>query len=419
MPKRERLPSPRNTEGNAPRPSTGATPYQFPVSEPAPTEPKFVGQSPVINIGTPIAGNSVYYAIHNPFDPRTTTNSITALFPYVRYVSVILNRMLFERNPGRAAPATSVIDDMIANIADISRMLAIYCSALGMLSSGDSQLYARAETMGLLTTLGAMQVGLSRLPLPGNLVRMITKYVGMIDVSSGINYQNVGFLATGNWAAFVTLRQNVENRNEALRWLYTIYPQIGQIGDKGVGYNADVLEVFINAHASEISGGFAPYTTVAGSTDEPSRLISGHVLKSLVVSGSSPTQFNTLTGWSLPSGSPGNSVRCAVPFLCTYDLANTRDAAISRVAATAVGTTNVPNIINNADLAENLMYEYDMGYTQTTSARLWTNIGGTPTTEDLASNNPRYRGNAGRSIDAVSITLDQNVEAALSSMLDN
>jgi len=418
------------------QPTQGAQPYQYQVPATIPGAPTFQGQRPTIFRGTPLAGNTVYYLLNSLFDPRAvaSTTGATEGFSYQRYAQVILQRMLFEANPGRAIPSNTIINVMLDQIADIGRMVGIYMSAFATVSSGDSLMYDRADACDFLRNFGNMQVGLSRLPLPPNALRANVKYVGLMNTSAGQNFANVGYLVAGDFAAFRNLRNIVEggqtgtdgdNRREALRWLNTLYPLIGQIGDKGTAYNADVMETFINSHRKSVTStdSYCAYTSVAGATDEPSQLLAGGLLHSVM----DGTNVFTQTRFAVAgSGIATSTAGCVNPGLCSYDRTASRDSYITRGTASTTynATTGVPQATLNASLAENLAYEYDMGVTDTAAAQApvafpASFLGLATTFDAYALNNPRYRGNEGRSLDGLSFRLDQNTEALIASMLDN
>jgi len=416
--------------------SIGAQPYQYAVAQGIPTTPIFQGQRPTIFRGTPLAGNTVYYLLNSLFDPRSAAATTGAVegFSYSRYCQVTLQRMLFEANPGRAIPNNTIVNVMLDQIADIGRMVGLYLTAFATVGSGDSTMYDRADACDFLRNFGSMQVSLSRLPIPPNVLTANLKYIGLMNTSSGQNFANVGYLVAGDFTAFRNLRNIVEggetgtagdNRREALRWLNTLYPLIGQIGDKGTGYSADVMEAFINSHRKTATSGdaYVPYTSVAGATDEPAQLMAGGLLQ-LVQDG---TSVFTQTRFAVPGSGITNSTAPTLnPGLCTFDRNANRDAFITRTTATTnyAAATGTPQMLLNASLAENLAYEYDMGVTDTTAANqpitFPANLAGLATAhEALAANNPRYRGNEGRSLDGLSFRLDQNTEALIGSMLDN
>ena len=365
----------RNTE------SQGSQPYQYQVSQAIPNTPQFSGQRPTIFRGTPIAGNTVYYLLNSLYDPRAVaaTTGATEGFSYQRYAQVILQRMLFEANPGRAIPNNTIIQRMLDQIADIGRMVGLYLTAFATVSSGDSLMYDRADACDFLRNFGNMQVGLSRLPLPPNVLRANLKYIGLMNTSSGQNFANIGYLVAGDFTAFRNLRNIVEGgeagtpgdeRREALRWLHTLYPQIGQIGDKGTAYSADVMEAFVNSHRKTAAStdSYVPYTSVAGATEEPAQLMSGGLLH-MIQDG---TNVFTQTRFAVPgSGITVSTAATLNPGVCSYDRTANRDAYISRTTASVAynAATGIPQIQLNAALSENLAYEYDMGVTDTAAAQ--------------------------------------------------
>jgi len=293
-----------------------------------------------------------------------------------------------------------------------------------------------------------MQVALSRLPLPPNILRANVKYIGLMDVGNDLNFANVGYLVNGDFEAFVRLRNSVEgggsdsaDRREALRWLHTLYPLIGQIGDKGTGYNADVMESFINSHykIAATTDDYVAYTSVGGATNEPAALQAAGILNT-VIDLSATNKVYTQTRWAVP-GSGGfvinsttykQAVATLLPSLCVYNRTEGCDSLITNNGATATydAATGTPSLLQLSDLANNLAFEYDMGVTQTVAAEFkfnypnsfaWVNYTATgeATNDPWATTNPRYRGNENRSIDGLSFRLDQNTESAVASMLDN
>lgn len=416
--------------------SLGAEAYQYNVAQTIPNQPIFTGQRPTVFRGTPLPGNTVYYLLNSLYDPRaaSATTGVTEGFSYTRYCQIILQRMLFEINPGRAIPSNAIVSVMVDQIADIGRMVGMYLTALATVSSGDSLMYDRADACDFIRNLGGMQVSLSRLPIPPNVLRANIKYIGLMNTSSGQNFANVGFLVAGDFAAFRNLRNIVEggeagtagdNRREALRWLNTLYPLIGQIGDKGTGYNADCMEMFINAHRKTATAdqAYVPYTSVVGADDEVSKLMAGGLLH-MIQDG---TNVFTQTRFAVPGSGIGTSTAPTLnPGICSFDRTASRDAYITRTTATTnyAAATGTPQMQLNPSLAENLAYEYDMGLTDTLPATqpilFPASFAGLATGhEAVAAFNPRYRGNEGRSLDGLSFRIDQNSEALIGSMLDN
>jgi hypothetical protein len=322
----------------------------------------------------------------------------------------------------RQEPSLTTIEEMLEIIVDLTRCLGIYLSAMSMSASRDPDMFARSRVLGLFDAKTEMQSQLAYLPLPRFLVELSLKYVGLVDVSGSFNFQNVGFLTTGDYSAFVALMSNIRSKQLALNFLRQIYPEIGLLGDpNGSRDIADNLQAFINANVKESSSGFAPYVTVDQASEEPIRMASGGMLSTVIRTG---VGAHTVTGWAWPGSGIGAdpSIRVWNPSLCVWKSSAGKDAAVTRTTASqAFNTaTGAFETLQNAPLAVNLVHEYNMNSSDSAAAYNATTINGssgTITTDSLAAETTRYRVSAGFGIGSITYDLQANVVSMFRDML--
>jgi len=275
-------------------------------------------------------------------------------------------------------------------------------------------MFARSRVLGLFDAKTEMQSQLAYLPLPRFLVELSLKYVGLVDVSGSFNFQNVGFLTTGDYSAFVTLMSNVRSKQLALNFLRQIYPEIGLLGDPDGSRNVpDILQAFINANAKETNSNFAPYAIVDQASEEPIRLASGGMLSSVFKTG---IGAHTVTGWAWPGSGVGvdPSIRLWIPSMCVWKSSTSKDAAITRNTASQAfsTTTGAFETLQNGPLAVNLIHEYNMNSTDSIAAYnavTFNGASGVATTDSLAAETARYRVSAGFGIGSFTFDLQANV----------
>jgi len=368
------------------------------------------------------AGDTVYFLLTSIFDPRTLQNNNGT----TRYANVgpgqdyrgiwqdILYQIVTTQFRMRQEPSVTVIEEMLEIIVDVTRCLGIYLTALSMSSSRDPDMFARSRVLGLFDAKTEMQSQLAYLPLPRFLVELSLKYVGLVDVSGSFNFQNVGFLTTGDYSAFVTLMSNVRSKQLALNFLRQIYPEIGLLGDPDGSRNVpDILQAFINANAKETNSNFAPYAIVDQASEEPIRLASGGMLSSVFKTG---IGAHTVTGWAWPGSGVGvdPSIRLWIPSMCVWKSSTSKDAAITRNTASQAfsTTTGAFETLQNGPLAVNLIHEYNMNSTDSIAAYnavTFNGASGVATTDSLAAETARYRVSAGFGIGSFTFDLQANV----------
>jgi len=414
-----KLPEPRNAEGGSPRVTGTAIPSNKINQSIPPAQGYF---SSFIPTAGDTAGDTAYYLLNSIFDPRTLQNSDGT----IRYSSVglgqdyrsiwqdILYQIVFAQFRMRQLPTQTTLNEMLEVICDLTRCLGIYLSALSLSASRDPDMFARSRVLGLFDSKMEMQSQLAILPLPRYLVELSLKYVGLVDVSGSFNFQNVGFLYSGDYSAFNTLMSNIRSKSFALNWLRQIYPEIGLIGDPdGSRSIPDILQAFINANVKEADSGFAPYVAVEQATDEPIRLASGGILHTVSRSGRGA---HTITGWAMPGSGNGTdpAVRTWVPAMCVWKAAAGKDAAVTRTVASQSynGSTGVIETLQNPPLAVNLVHEYNMNATDAQpAANPYTFDGstGAATYDPLAAETTRYRVSAGFGLGSITYDLQANV----------
>jgi len=424
-----RLPEPRNAEGKTPK-SRGTVGQPLPRNSINQAIPPAQGYfPPFIATAGDNAGDTCYFLLNSIFDPRTLQDNTgatrySAVTPDIDLHAIwtdLLYQVVFSQFRMRQEPAISTIREMLDVIVDTTRCLGIYLSALSMSASRDPDMFNRARILGVYDGKVEMQSMLASLPLPRYLVELSLKYVGLVDVSGSYNYQNVGFLCTGDYEDFVTLYNAIISKPLARNFLHEIYPEIGLLGDPdGTRNSMDVLGAFINANYKTVTNGFAPYVVAEQSTDEPLRLAAGGLLSSYFISGT--TKALTSTGWAVPGTGIGatGSVRSWFPAMCVWKRATGKDAVVIRNGNAQVYSVdgsliNVESIVD-ANLAVNIVHEYNMANDSATAPSSFTQFNGTTgsaTAADvLSSENPRYRVSAGFSLGSVSANLQANVVSA-------
>lgn len=430
----ERLPAPRNAEGKTPRAPRGTVGTPLPSNKINQNIPPGVGRfTPFIPTSGATAGDTCYFLLNSVFDPRTLqtnagANVYTALSPGHDYRSIwtdLLYQVIFDQFKMRQEPSTTVLNDMIDNIVDTTRLLCIYLSSLSMSASRDPDMFGRARILNLHDSKVEMGSMLASLPLPRYLVELCLKYVGIVDVAGSYNYQNIGFLANGDYDNFLTIYNNVMSRALARNFMRQIYPEIGLIGDPDGSKNvADILQMFINANSKLSSDGFVPYVLADQASDEPLMMQSGGILSSSLRGGG--TAF-TATGWAVPgTGIAGvSSVRSWIPSLCVWKTSTGRDAALTRTVASQAYSFVAPNVnaetLLDAALATNMAHEYNMNVDNTNPLRTTVAYNGTTggfvTNDSLATEDTRYRVSAGFSLGQLSYDLQANTVATFRDIL--
>jgi len=422
-----KLPEPRNAEGGSPR-VTGSPIPGSKINQSIPPAQGYF--SPFVPTAGDTAGDTAYFLVNSIFDPRTLQNSDGT----VRYANValgqdyrsiwqdILYQIVFAQFRMRQLPTQTTLNEMLEVICDLTRCLGIYLTALSLSASRDPDMFARSRVLGLFDSKMEMQSQLAILPLPRFLVELSLKYIGLVDVSGSFNFQNVGFLSSGDYNAFNTLLSNVRSKSFALNFLRQIYPEIGLIGDPdGSRSIPDILQAFINANVKEAGSGFAPYVAVEQATDEPIRLASGGILHTVSRSG---VGTHTITGWALPGSGIGTdpAVRTWVPSMCVWKAATGKDAAVTRTVASQAYDISAGAIetLQNAPLAVNLVHEYNMNSSDTLAAINPHTINvstGSPGFDSLAAETTRYRVSAGFGLGSITYDLQANAVSIFRDML--
>lgn len=414
------LPQPRNAEGNAPR-TTGTPLPRNSINQGIPPAPGYF--SPFIPTAGDTAGDTVYFLLNSIFDPRTmqTTagaNAYTVATPGQDYRSIWLDliyQTVFSQFRMRGEPTQTTLVEMLDVIVDTTRCLGIYLTALAMSQSRDPDMFARARVLNVYDAKVEMQTMLASLPLPRYLVELSLKYIGLVDVSGSFNFQNVGYLCTGDYGDFTTLYSNIMSKPLARNFLRQIYPEIGLIGDPGGSQNvADMLQMFVNSGFKSVSTGFVPYILADGASDESLRLQSGGILHAT----ERGTAIHTTTGWAAPGSGIGNSsVRVFWPSMCVWKPSTGKDAAITRTLASqayssVAGLVTFETQLNPA-LAVNMIHEYNMNKNDAAPMDVATvfnaTAGQVSTAEPLALENARYRVSAGFQLGALTYDLQANV----------
>lgn len=395
--------------------------------------------SPLIGDQGNSLGDSVYWLTTSVFDPRTVSNyagggTYSTYQPGFRYAQLCLDimyQLMFQTFRMRNEPAPGIVEQMIDTIADVGRLLAIYFTALSMSSIDDPEMRQRARILELHTTMSEMSTMLEYLPCPPAIVNLSAKYIGLRDVSGKGQRSYAGFLANGDFSAFLTLYQNVMSRVLALNFLRQMYPLIGDARPASPDFNPDCLEAFVNAHYKRGNENFAPWVSVVGATGEVSMLASHGILHS-TFSDDVVERLWTSTGWAVPGSGIGGvaSQRVWFPSLCRWK--GTVDAAITRSNIAPQTYNNAPPLVTfetvqDQDLAANIAHEYNMAsdLTAGTSAgnalvlnqTTGTSAGPLDPAAIFALENPRYRVNAGFELSQVSYRLDGNALRGLRSIL--
>lgn len=417
-----KLKQPSDSTGNAPRVSGTPLPSNNVQGQGIPPAPGY--RSPIISTQGNSNGDTVYFLVSNVFDPRTLqsstfTNTYSVITPGQPYTSIwfdLLYQVLFDAFRMRNEPSTTTLIEMMEVIVDTTRMLGIYLSALTMSQSRDPDMFQRSRTLGLFDAKAEMQSILAGLCLPRYILEVSLKYIRLMDVTGSANYQNVGFLVNGDYAAFLTLFENVQTKPLARNYLRKVYPEIGLIGDPGAGMIPDVLEAFINANLKTGTGGFSPFVVVEGSSGEVQRHASFGLLHSVL----SGLAVSTTTGWAVPGSGTGGSanVRTHLPSLCQWKSAANKDAAIMSTGTpqsySVVGSTISFETIIDGNLTSNIVHEYNMNESDSVAAGNLTGFNGT-TGGGIGSVIPhsafdtRYRVSAGFELAQLSFNLQANV----------
>lgn len=410
---------------------------------------------PIVPIQTPGEGQSIYYLLHNVWDPRTlqapdTTIDGIQVYPqrfsstapgfdflgeYYRHVMY----RLFAGRPGINQPPAALIGEVIDVISDVSRMLGIYYSMFAMRHSMDPRLFRRLDICGL-DKMDEMQAALKNLPLPKTIAYLNSRYIGLKDVSETGLFQNVGFLVAGGYEQFLQLWSNVNQRINGLSWARLMFPTLGLLGDNFTtsDVDPDFLQVFINAHyrgTTAVNGQYAPYVLVKGAGEEPEKLASIGILSCVRSAGEVPTDDRTYTqtGWGTAgfgidrTGSLVNSQRTFVPQLCMWKDASQRDAVITRsVTQAASANANLLNseTIANASMAANVVHEYNMNFQTNFAAyfvrTLDTVTGNVIAGDFLSDTDTHYRVSHGYGITNINYTFNTNfLNFAEQVMFDN
>jgi len=389
--------------------------------------------NPTISLQANNLGDTVYWLLHAAFDPRTLQNNATTVtnrytaytsgYDYLQIYRDYLYRRIFAERPGRNEPDLQTLVDITDNIADIGRMLGIYYTALAMKQSRDPEMFQRARQLELHTTFSEMQTILQYLPCPKIVAQLNAKYIRLMDVSSDDLYQNVGFLVNGDYDAFLQLYANVRARQLALGWMRVLYPELGTLGDNQTGeYNGDVMRAFVNATVKDVatsSTAYCAYSNTTGATEESEMLQSAGILHSVRDVSTGATY--TATGWAAPgSGVAGLAAqRTPWPALCRWKTTTSRDAAITRTAATtayAAGATLTYETVQDSPLSVNLAHEYNMNRDDTNPAIQFTSFTtatGAFGSDLLSAEDTRYRVSAGFSLQSLSFRLDANIMSAM------
>lgn len=422
------------------RPTLGAQPSVFNTNVSITPGQNYA--DPYISVQGDSYGDTVYYLLHNIFDPRVSSeysegNAYSLAKPGRDYIGLFKDMLLFrifDERPGRQEPSDAVIDGIIANIVDISRMYGILLTALTLKESRDPEMYQRARSYGLHNTYVDMQTMLAYLPLPKVVAQLNQKYVRLMDVASQDAYQNVGFLVNGSYDTFLQLHANVRNRRSALAWMRTMFPDIGVVGNPASGFDADVMHAFVNANIkfTQDNVNYLPFQNVQGSSGEYTAMASAGVLHCAF--DLDTLSWHTLTGWGLPgsgnSSGVASTIRTPAPFLCTYDPTVGLDAAIIYDAGfyAVSNTANVVTAQTIADpaLAANLGHEYNLASGLAAQPGIMIN----PIEIDLNSGildplvqdnmtfeDTRYRASAGFSLGELSYRLDGNLMSMLAAMI--
>jgi len=416
----------------------GGAPNLSQIAQTIPSVRGFI--NPTIEFAPSSLGDTVYIPVHNLLDPRVLQSYIITLgnpdtivysnrhsaavagWGYTELWVSQLYRLIFDHMKFRTEPQLRVIGDMIDTIADVSRMLGIYLTALTLANSLDPEMLQRARIYELNNTFPDMMAVLATLPCPPQIVKLALKYIRLFDTAGAAQYQNCGFISTGGYRDFLALYENVKSRSLAMQFLRTMYGQIGNIGDPGNDYNADVFQAFINCGYKLGSGGYTNYIEVDGNSGEAKILASFGILHSTFVS--SGTVAWGQTGYSLPGVSyPTASQRVWLGSVCRWN--GSTDAAITRTAASQTYSTAAQpfaaQTVLDAALAANLAHEYNMMTDSTTTRQVVTAINtstGTPTLGDtLSVEDTQYRISPGFKLTQLNYSFGGNFMAGAEAML--
>lgn len=395
----------------------------------------------------PQVGDTIYIPIGSVFDPRVLDNtSNTGVFaqrfthialsgvssPVLECLDILRSKWQVAR-PGRNLPSTTELFEMLETIIDISRMLTIFYSAGSMVNLDDQSMRARARTLGVGREYFAdMQSLLSRLPFPGTLLSMISRFVGCTDVSDTNEFQYVGFLAVGGYNAFSALYSSVRNRSTALANLRLLYPELGILeNQKMPAWDADLFQLFCNASPRIIptGEGFAPYTLESGSTDTPVQLQSAGLfmttysgIPNAAADGSAFGSLSAVgnTAFALPGDPAYAYVRTPTAHVSVWDPSTNLDSAISHgPAATYTAATLAPLRISLPNITANIAHEYNIkaGYQASTLMVAATSSASTVILRELTPQDTWARVSGSSTLSRISWNFQRNILEGMHTML--
>lgn len=395
----------------------------------------------------PQLGDTVYIPVGSIFDPRTLdattgSSSISSRYgtidvdgiqsPVLECLDILRNKWQVAR-PGRNLPSEAQLFDMLETIIDISRMLTIYYSAGSMVNLDDQSMRRRARTLNVGREYFAdMQSLLSRLPFPGTLLSMVSRFIGCTDVSDTNEFQYVGFLAVGGYDAFTALYQNVRGRSEALANLRLLYPELGLLeNQKAPVWDADLFQLFCNAGPKIVpfGEGFAPYVIEAGSSELPVQLASAGILATTLsnvpntaVDGDT---FNAMSGvcmtaFALPGSNTYAYARTFAGHMSVWDPSTNLDSAIRYAGNSAYNAgTLTPLSIAAPNIASNIVHEYNMmnGFNSASLAVLVGNGASGIQLRELSPDNVWARVSGSSVLNRISWNFQRNILEGLHTML--
>lgn len=293
--------------------------------------PSFPMGNPVIPFG-PDADSDVFYGlIYNPFDPRVTsrgTDFTTTPFDLYNHALNQIEEKYFRSNSGSPVPEGSVVIEMLNSIIDISRLYGMALSFYACRNTIDTNLNNRNRTLNFNRNWRTVLRMLQELPLPSNLRTMVTRTVGLADVSAQGRHRLYGQLVAGDYDTFNAIFSNVassgnSDRRRAYAALKSLYPSLGQVQDHTASWQtaqakADATQMFINAiyKFNSLPGRSVPYVQVAGASSWVSSTASGGWMHSY--HDVTNSDIYTLTRWAIPgSGIHGaGSLTNNYPAIC-------------------------------------------------------------------------------------------------------
>lgn len=396
----------------------------------------------------PQLGDTIYIPLGSVFDPRTLDNTSNAgVFaqrfshialsgissPVLECLDILRSKWQVAR-PGRNLPSSVELFEMLETIIDVSRMLTIFYSAGSMVNLDDQSMRARARTLNVGREYFAdMQSLLSRLPFPGTLLSMISRFVGCTDVSDTNEFQYVGFLAVGGYNAFTALYASVRNRSTALANLRLLYPELGILeNQKMPAWDADLFQLFCNATPRIIptGEGFAPYTIESGSTDTPVQLQSAGLFMTTysgipnnAADASSHSSLSAVgnTAFALPGDASYAYVRTPSAHISVWDPSTNLDSAISHSAPSAYNASALsPLRISLPDITANVGHEYNIkaGYQPSTLVVTSTlGSGSSLFVRDLTPQNTWARVSGSSTLSRISWNFQRNILEGMHTML--